>query len=395
MIPLVEGGDWTEVELTEAQARALDAAEFVDVRPVSARRWRLRARHLVGAARIDSIDGPVEIRIEPKTSIERLLFLIGYAQRSLRWRDEEVDAGERTELLPAVAHAFARAAERALRQGVLHGYRQVEEALPQVRGRIRETDQLRRTYGLPVPVQVTYDDHTVDVVENRLLLAAARRLLALPRIPPETRKLLRHLLLRLDGVGHVPYWRSAHEPPEWTPNRLNTRYQTALGLASLVLRGGSYELADGRKVRVDGLLLEVWRIFQEFVATALTDELLPHGGRVAAPDKSLYLDRDRQIKLEPDFVYRDPSNRPRIVADIKYKAPSGKPSNDDLLQILAYSAATGLPRGHLIFAAGTPTPDRYFAEHVGIEIHCHTLDLDRPPTAVLAQIRSLAARLLG
>lgn len=113
--------------------------------------WQLRDNGLVGAARTGY---GVELRVRPKTPIGQLLYLPGYAQNPRGLRPEDVDAGERPDLLPALAHAFARAAERALRQGVLLGYRETEEALPVVRGRIRMTDQLRRRHGLPAPVEV-------------------------------------------------------------------------------------------------------------------------------------------------------------------------------------------------------------------------------------------------
>ncbi len=58
---------------------------------------------------------------------------------------------------------------------MLRGYREVEEALPVVRGRIREAGQIRRRYGFPLPVEVRYDDYTVDIAENRPLLAASAR----------------------------------------------------------------------------------------------------------------------------------------------------------------------------------------------------------------------------
>lgn len=76
--------------------------------------------------------------------------------------------------MTAVAYAFARQAERATEQGLLQGYRTVEEALPVVRGRIREVDQMRRHFGLPVPIAVRFDEFTVDVAENQLLKGGDR-----------------------------------------------------------------------------------------------------------------------------------------------------------------------------------------------------------------------------
>lgn len=113
-ITLVEGAPPQEVVLTAEQAAALVAARAVQVAPgPRAGLWRIRDNGYVGAATI----GGVQIRITPKTPIDRLLFLLGYARSVRGWRQEEVPAGEHQDLLPALAYAFARAAQRALGQG--------------------------------------------------------------------------------------------------------------------------------------------------------------------------------------------------------------------------------------------------------------------------------------
>lgn len=132
---------------------------------------------------------------------------------------------------------------------MLLGYRDTEERLTVVRGRIRQAEQVRRRYGLPLPLEVRYDDYTVDIPENRLLLAAVLRLLRLPGVRSDVRSLLRHLLVRLDGVNRLT---PGLPLPRWTRTRLNARYGNALGLAELILRGATYELDDGTAVRVDG-----------------------------------------------------------------------------------------------------------------------------------------------
>ena len=85
-------------------------------------------------------------------------------------------------------------------KGLLQGYRTVEEALPVLRGRIRTEEQLRRRFGLPVPVEVRYDDYSTDTDENRLLRAATERLLRLPNLTVEVRVRLHRLLHRLADV---------------------------------------------------------------------------------------------------------------------------------------------------------------------------------------------------
>jgi hypothetical protein len=125
----------------------------------------------------------ITLRIMPKVPIARLFFLLGYALNPKGWRDETVEVAEHAGLVPALAHAFERQVERVLRQGVLQGYRVTEETSLLVRGRIREADQIRRHYGLTLPVGISYDEYTVDIPENQLLRTATERLLRLPDIP--------------------------------------------------------------------------------------------------------------------------------------------------------------------------------------------------------------------
>lgn len=401
-INLEEGGQAREQTLTSAQAALLGASGAVRMdRGPRPGVWRVRAKDLIGSARFGSGADAVEIRIAPKIDIQRLMFLLGYGLHHGSWREPEVAAAEYPELLPAVAYAFVRAAERALRQGVLLGYRQTEAALTTVRGRIREGDQWRRWHGLPLPLEVRYDDYTVDIVENRLLLAAGVRLLRLPGVPIFVRKQLRRLRARLDGVSELLPDELPREgqPPCWRPDRRNARYHTALGLAELVLRGNSYEFEDGSMVTVDGLLLRMWQVFETFVTRSLSDALRPYGGRCGT-QKAYHLDHGRRIRLIPDIVYYRRGDgaydEPAAVVDAKYSVEGQGGHNPHIYQMLAYCTVLGLSRGHLVYAKGaTPLTTHVLHGPHRIEIIQHALDLTRPPAEVLNQIRVLAERVAG
>lgn len=208
-IRLTEGGGWSSWVLTPAQAATLAAYEdIVRMHPESTGRWRLSAKDRVGAVRLGSGDGALQLTITPKVPVDRLLHLISYAPERVTFDPRPVTAEPRPDLLPALAHAFTSATDRALLHGVLHDYRETHDTLPVVRGRIRHADQLRRRPGVPVPLEVTYDDHTPDIPENRLLLAAARRLLRVSGLDPGARSSLQRLTARLDGVRPLP-----PEPP--------------------------------------------------------------------------------------------------------------------------------------------------------------------------------------
>lgn len=58
-------------------------------------------------------------------------------------------------------------------QGLLQGYRVTEESSTVLRGRLREADQMRRRFGLAIPMEVRFDDYSADIAENQLLRGGA------------------------------------------------------------------------------------------------------------------------------------------------------------------------------------------------------------------------------
>ncbi|MEI5098023.1 hypothetical protein RB200_04420 [Streptomyces sp. PmtG] len=161
-VDVAEGGGWSAWTLTAAQVDTLsseDARKLIEVRPAGRgavrSRWELRARRTVGAVRLGTAAGAVQLRIAPKVTVDRLLYLLAYAPRWARWQPDPVDAAVRNELFPAIAHTFARAAEQALGRGPLSGYRGREDTSMMLRGRLRAAAQLRSRPGLALPLEIS------------------------------------------------------------------------------------------------------------------------------------------------------------------------------------------------------------------------------------------------
>jgi 5-methylcytosine-specific restriction enzyme subunit McrC len=380
------------VRLSVPQAALIAASGLVTVAPESDGLWRVNAdREMVGAVRLSTAGESIELVITPKIPVRRLFFLLGYAQGGMHWQREAVDVQRHDDLVPAVAHAFARMCERALGQGVLMGYRTVEESAPVVRGRLRTAEQIRRRYGGLLPAEISYDDHTADIAENRILLAAARRLMRVPGTAPGTRALLRRVVVRLDGVSALPPGRKL---PVWQPSRLNTRIQSPLRLAELVLNSHSYEFGTDHSLRADGLVLRMWQVFEDFVTRALSEALGTRGGRCLLQDRRFHLDHAETAQLRPDLVYEPPgAGSPAAVVDAKYKRSREAGSHTgDLYQMLAYCTRLGLREGHLVYAAGSGiTGGRHHLHgNPGVTVHQHVLDLDSELEALLAQVSAIA-----
>ncbi len=390
-IPLTEGSGWSPAHrLTPEQVAAARATEAVGSRSLGPRQWQFRARQQdpkVGAIRLGAGDDAVLFRIAPKIPIMRLMFLVEYAEQnaSAQWDDAEVSAREEDGLVAVVARAFGRTARRALRSGVLTGYREADDDLTVIRGRIRAGDQARQGPTLGMPLAVSYDDFTPDIPENRLLLAAARELRQLPGLRDDVLDMLGYVERRLSGVGRM-------RPGEaWMPTRLNAHYCRALNLAGLVLRGNSYELDGNSGVRADGLLISMSHLFEDFMAKALGSALHRYGGD-CRPRQEHHLDDEGTIRAQTDAEYYAPGNpeKPAAVIDAKYTVLGASGRSGRVQQMISYCYKLGAPRGYLVYAQG-PEPDAVSHTVRDIVITEYPLDLDQPPPELLKQIDTLAA----
>ncbi len=382
-IELAEGGQSKLVPLADHVGDALAASEVVNAFRAGGGQWEVAANTRVGVAAISG----VTVWIKPKVDIRRILFLLGYAKKP-GWRDDTIAFESVTDLVPALAHAFADQAEHALERGLIQGYLEVDDSLTVLRGRLREQDQLRRRYGIAVPLLVRFDDYTTDIPENQLLRAAAEVLLRLPGVAPRTRARLRKI--RQDLADVTPHVRGM-QLPTWTATRLNARYHVALWLAELILQGNAVDQAPG-DVRLGGFLVDMAKVFEDFLTAALTEALRPYGGWSRAQDRH-HLDVDDLVAMRPDLVWYQ-GGEPSAVIDAKYKAekPAGFP-DADLYQMLAYCTALGLPDGHLVYAKGNATEVTHKVRRAGVVIHAHTVDLSAVPAALLDEIDYLAGRI--
>lgn len=386
VLHLTELEPWRPEPLSEAGARDLIVSTVIEVRPGARGGWEIRPGRWVGAARV----GDVEVHIAPKVPIVRLMFLLGYLADPNAWHDQPVGLQVADDLAAAAAEALSRQVEAALRRGVLQGYVSVEEALPTIRGRIREADQLRRRYGAALPVEIRYDDYTVDIAENQILGTAVHRMLGVAGISHTARHRLARARHRLAEVTPLA---TGSPLPVWRPSRLNARYVPALRLSELVLAITSWDMGRG-SVPVTGFLVNMAKVFEDFVCTALGEEIRARGDVARTQDSSRTLDDDDQVDLRPDLVWYSADSEPVAVVDAKYKAEKydGFP-NADVYQTLAYCTAYGLSRGHLVYAKGNEESRTYRISRAGVEIVAHCLDLEVEPRALLGQVADLVAEI--
>ncbi|MDQ0260454.1 5-methylcytosine-specific restriction enzyme subunit McrC [Sinomonas atrocyanea] len=366
-------------------AGALRQTKLVAVDPAWGGGYSIATLGLVGAVQVGNL--LVEVKPKARVGLDRMLFLLGYA-KDPGFREEDVTGEGFDDLFSALALALARQGERALARGPLAGYLHLDDALRTVRGRIRVTDQVTRRPGMLLPLEVSYDEYTEDIPENRIVRTAIRLALRLPRLSDDARRRLAHLDAKLGGVTIL----STGAPlPRWTASRANAHYKPALRLAELMLHNMSAETGTGG-LTVASFIVDMAKVFEDFVTVALTEALASSPGRTDA-QYQCYLDvpshqDSSRVNMYVDLVY-SVGGVPQTIFDAKYKASGATGySNADQYQMLAYCTALGVKRAWLIYAdSGQVRPREIRNSNVEI-VEC-PLDLSLEPNVILAKIRIL------
>ncbi|MBT2533071.1 restriction endonuclease [Arthrobacter sp. ISL-48] len=378
-------------KLDPASAAFLNSSGLAKASPIGMGLHRIEPVGKVGSVRTASVQ--LDVRPKDRLGLSRLLFLLSYAGNQ-GFRPDSVAAVEERELWSALAESLAQLAERALGRGVMQGYLNVDESLRTVKGRIRISDQISRRPGMLVPLEVSYDEFTEDIAENRILRAALERMSQVPRVRPEVLSRLRQLRGKLDAVTRLP----AGAPlPPWKASRMNVRYQPVLRLAELILRNASAEAGDGRQ-QTASFVVDMAQVFQDFVGSALREAMAAYPGelrlRYNAILSEAVRDSDR-LSVRPDAVHLL-GGRPVVVYNTKYKAASdlGASLTADHYQILAHCTALRVPTAWLVYAGAGEVKLRRIL-NTDIDIVEFPLDLSRPPAEILAAVADLAGQSWG
>ena len=390
-IDLQEYGTSAPLPLSVSERDALRATVpslTIEPAPGVSGAYCLKPGSTIGALEI----GDLSVAIHPKLEISRVLFLASYALGAFKLREERFNFEDEHTLVEALALALESAARRAFARGLLHGYRTEEEALHTVRGRILVAEQIRRRFGVPVPIEVRYDEFTEDILANRLVKAAAGLLGRMRIRSPRARAGLRWIGAMLGNVAPVRF--APSDVPAVTFDRLNAHYREVVALARLILRHWAFE-ADRGGIRAAGFLMNMNTVFQEFVTQALREELRVSEHTLRSDDqipRRVTLDDDGEIRLKPDLTWWDGPTC-TFVGDAKYKNITGeRVPNADLYQLLAYATALDLPGGLLAYAQGEAGTATYQVRNAGKRLEVVAVDLAGTIDELRASVDRVAAR---
>jgi 5-methylcytosine-specific restriction enzyme subunit McrC len=334
----------------------------LDVRWLANGKVEIRTTSWVGVVRFSSL----EVHVVPKLAGGELqvLRMLEYAlgvRMLRRLQDVTTLAARGINLLDLVCLLLAEETQFLLRNGLLRDYREADDALPVLRGRLRYRDQYLRRFGQLDRLECHFDEYDSNTPDNQLLAAgldAARR--------HAKDRDIRFTAGRLAGLLH-----EACEPPtadaDWYERairyaRRNATYRPAHELAKLLLRQLAFkDLFNSSVDGVTAFMINMNTVFERFVLRLVSEafaeseaiRVSPHA-RIKAVIRNDETGRT-YTTIDPDLVLEHERADVRVPIDVKYKLyDSKKLSVGDIYQTFLYAFALGrggLHRCGIIFPA--------------------------------------------
>lgn len=330
-----------------------------------------------------------ELRITTKVPVANLFYMLAVAGDWPFRPDDIVTYAPDTTILEVVARYFRDLLLRIDESGLYRAYRDENDNLTILRGRIDFREDLRLNIIERQRTACSFSDFTRDIPENQILRQTA------------------HLLAECGLVGDLAadfgaldYWWSdirltAYDPEvvsTFVYHRLNDHYRPVHQLASVLLRWLSPGGTEGDS-RFPAFLVNMNSLYEEYVRRSI-GATLRETVRVRKP-QPLALDESAHAHIQPDLLFEE-SARPVLVADCKYKRVGPQVGSDsDLYQMVAYCTAFGLTHGVLIYPRHLLDVDDQLAiRHSRLRLHRASINLGVPRSQLESESVRISADLV-
>ena len=291
-------------------------------------------------------------------------------------------ATQRNDFLEVLIRLFADRLLVAVRRGLPHRYREWEDDLLFLRGKLDVKRQFARHAIRSDRLACRFEEFSVDTPLNRVLKAAVTRLASISRSDANMRKLA-ELLARFEFVGDSP--NPIREGVRL--DRTNNAFHRLYLLARQLLAGDWQSTTTGTGEGF-ALLFPMNDLFEEFVGRSLKVALGSRSVRLQGTGNyALEGQHERLFALRPDIVVDGD-----IVIDTKWKQlkPEERTlgvEQPDVYQMLAYGLAYEARRLVLLYPwyeslARTPILRRWRVAGTGTSFEIAAVDVSRPELVV-------------
>ena len=361
--------------LPDTDVLALRASGRFEIEPASVfndHMVGLRSRGWIGHI---PVGNDLLVRVNPKVPVSNLFGMleIAYNLRSFQLFDGDIQVNSLEDLYERIVSILSRRVLDRARKGLYRDYFSETDELPYVRGRLDVVGaMLNARRGTPA-IPCAYEEHTVDLDENRILLwtlhSVRRQALQREGVRIDLDRARRALggTVRLKKFGPDDCINRLY-------HRLNSDYAPMHGLCRFVLEQAGPDIQPGDRAFVP-FELNMPGLFEAFLAEWL---------RTNAPSSltvrrqyNAQLDANFKVNIHVDIVLSDrQSNHPVAVLDSKYKADE-QPSEGDIYQVAFYARELHVKRAFLVYPFPPTIPLRMVH---GKEVRVESLafDLGKP-----------------
>jgi 5-methylcytosine-specific restriction enzyme subunit McrC len=342
----------------------ISSSKYLNVR-ISGGMVVFTATHFVGHI---PLNDHVALDVAPRFDVSNLTRLLRMAQHSpvpleQYVRTYLVDHEHLPSIFDELTAAFVHSVETVARTGLLTSYLQSTATTSYPRGRILMDLTIRRHHarGERFRASSAWFERTVDNAPNRLLKytmwVVERRLAAatLRKGIPKLRTKLNQYYGLFNNVRLDRSRQFLNAPDVLDPQRLpsvRSYYVQALQLAALLVREDSLDLGKhGGFITAPSMLVDLQVAFEAYLRNSLLYGLTNQGsslevldGNLAQPSgaKKGLFNEEGSRRATPDIVVQQAGRKgnTRLLIEVKYK---GRPSREDINQVIAYGASYKCP----------------------------------------------------
>ena len=341
----------------------------------------LQAGQVVGVLAVPGASVEILPKIDcPDGTVRRaLVHMLSLAHRLPVADSEMVRLATQGEtLLEFLVGVFADRLLTAVRRGLPHRYRERQDDLLLLRGKLDIRRQISRHVGRPDRLACIFDELSANTPLNRVLKAAVVRLRSITLGSLNARKLA-ELSARFENVGESPD--PLREPV--AVDRTNVVFHDLYAWSRLLLSGNWQSTTIGATEGV-ALLFPMNDLFEMFVGRVMQNALAPRSTRVQHTGRYALTARDGYMfALRPDIVVDND-----IVIDTKWKTLDPDDGvvgviQTDVYQMLAYAHAYKADRVILLYPwhPWLPAPGiyrRWQITETSVAFDIATVDIGQP-----------------
>ncbi|MCC7265255.1 MAG: hypothetical protein IT369_22340 [Candidatus Latescibacteria bacterium] len=355
--------------------------EVVFPNPLHPRHYLLRSRGWAGQLDLDGLT----IELRPKIPLANLFAMVeqAYGLEGLAFLPGTGATSSLPQVFAALASLLARRVEARFHQGLYREYREQQEEVAWVRGRVLFPPGRR-----PSALRCAFQEHRADTADNQILAGTLQHLRSVAFADPRVQRQIQRAHRLLAGGGVLVRRVRPEECVGRFYHRLNRDYALLHGLCRFFLEHRGPALGAGDYPMVP-FAVYLPTLFERFAAHWLARHL----------PASLHLDAQYRAPLEGseglafriDLVLRAGQRGPVLaVIDTKYKA-ANEVTSEDLQQVVAYAVRLGTAQAFLVYPSTLTARRRIRVGGVQVETLCFALDghLERAGEGVLSALSRL------